>query len=114
MPRYICHLDGKFFEWSTVVEAPVTIAVTRDQFTEYYQQEYGRANMGDLPDRMDRAEKTSCSSRIGDTVTELVETAILNGTINSWEHFHSMLDGSDEEAAREISDGSNADGSLTQ
>lgn len=41
MPRYICHFAGLFFEWSSIVDAPVSPIMTSEEFSEYYKQEYG-------------------------------------------------------------------------
>lgn len=63
MPRYICHHDGKFFEWSTVVDAPVTHAMTREEFEEHYRFQYGQSAMSEFPERMRRAIAHGCSAR---------------------------------------------------
>lgn len=99
MPRYIGYYEGQFFEWSTIVESPVTTGGTRDEFVEYYRDEYGRSKMGDLPERMERAEKNGTSSRMGETLNDLVEVAMLNGTIKSWDHFRAMLAGTEDTPA---------------
>jgi hypothetical protein len=65
MPRYICHHEGMFFEWSTVVDAPVTYGMNREAFETYYAEEYGRSRMHELPERMERAERTGTSCMLG-------------------------------------------------
>lgn len=66
MPRFVCHHDGKFFEFSTVVESPVSALMTREEFENYYTRTYGeleRDNLGALgmKDRMARAEANGVS-----------------------------------------------------
>ena len=55
MPRSIVHHDGWFFEWSTIVDAPVTIGMRRQEFKAYFLERFGQAAMLDLPRRLDRA-----------------------------------------------------------
>jgi hypothetical protein len=81
MPRYVCSLDGKFFEFSTVVEAPVTGLMDEAEFREYYAGVYGElkaANPGaeGLDARIDRARAFGTSSlmrRPGDTFEQWLE-----------------------------------------
>lgn len=67
MPRYICHrnLEGVdlFLEWSTVVDAPVTYAMTEDEFRVYHREEYGRSSDDGVDERIARAKTKGCSSR---------------------------------------------------
>ncbi len=72
MPRYICKLDGLYFEWSTVVDAPVTHGMTLDEFTAYYKQEYGRSGAPQLAERLVRVEEKGTSSHIHRSVDELI------------------------------------------
>lgn len=76
MPRYICKINNKYFEWSTVVDAIVTDLMTLDEFKEYYQQQYGKEGMRDLPDRLERVESKGTSCQICDHVNEIVPPKI--------------------------------------
>jgi len=60
--RFIVKLHDYYFEYSTVVDAPVTFGMSLDEFKEYYQYRYGTVGMSDLPDRLERVEAkgTSC------------------------------------------------------
>lgn len=66
MSRFICFLDGKFFEFSTVTETPVTTLMSEDEFVTYYHQQYGEM-AADMPGpmgmfgRMDRAKQQGTS-----------------------------------------------------
>ena len=73
MSRYICHHDGKFFEWCTIVDAPVTSAMTRQEFEEYYRDEYGRRAMSDLPRRIERAIEKGTSEHGEAGLRDLIE-----------------------------------------
>jgi len=61
MPRYIIHHDGLFFEYSTVVDAPVTCAMTENEFREYYINKNGDSGLVEVDERMQRAIKKGCS-----------------------------------------------------
>ena len=63
MPRYICKLNDMYFEWSTVVDAPVTYGFSLEEFKEYYKEEYGKLCFEhELPERLERIEKTGTSA----------------------------------------------------
>jgi hypothetical protein len=76
MPRYVCHHEGRYFEWSTVVDSPVTPAMSREEFAEYYKGEYGRRDFeADFEARVERAEKNGTSAM---TPTSLKEMTTYN------------------------------------
>ena len=60
MGRYICHKDGVFFEWSTVVDAPVTYGMTEAEMREHHKLFYGVGEGVD--ERIDRAIEKGTSS----------------------------------------------------
>lgn len=62
MARFIVKIDGKYLEWSTVVDAPVTYGMTREEFEAYYRFNYGESWMEHLPERMARVEANGTSS----------------------------------------------------
>jgi len=72
MPAYICKLDGLYFEWSTIVDAPRTYGMTLEEFTAYYQDEYGHSAMVDFDDRMLRVEAIGTSSRLHRDIADLI------------------------------------------
>lgn len=61
MGRPIIKIKEKYFIWSTVVDAPVTYGMTREELEDYYQAEYGRQGMYDFEDRMKDVEKKGVS-----------------------------------------------------
>ena len=48
-------------EWSTEIDAPVTYAMTLEEFNEYYRKKYGDEGMKELPERLERVERTGSS-----------------------------------------------------
>lgn len=60
MGRAIIYAGGVFFEWSTVVDAPISTAMSRTEMHDYLLREYGRHDKPD--ERLDRAEKFGTSA----------------------------------------------------
>lgn len=74
MPRFVCHHKGVFFEWSTVVDAPVTIGMSLDEFSEYYKAQYGEYDFErEFEDRIERATAKGTSSLQYTNLRELVQ-----------------------------------------
>lgn len=73
MPRFIIKLDGKYLEWSTIVDAPVSHGMTREKFDDYYRFLYGNEGMKMLPERMSRVETTGTSSHDGESVDDMID-----------------------------------------
>lgn len=61
MPRCIIKIKDKFLVWSTIVDAPVTYALTREELEVYINAEYGRQGLIELPPRLERVEKYGTS-----------------------------------------------------
>lgn len=85
MPRYVCCLDGKYFEFSSVVEAPVTGLMDEAEFREHYTRLYGEMKANDpgaegLEARMLRARIYGTSSLMldGRTFEQWLEGQTLN------------------------------------
>ena len=73
MPRVIVHHEGHFFEWSSVLGAPTTLAMPREEFEACYEHEYGQAGMEALPRRLEKAITTGTSSYRHSSAQELVD-----------------------------------------
>jgi hypothetical protein len=79
MPRYIAlvHYKGRplYFEWSTIVDAPVTYGMSLEEFKQHYRERYGSEGMRVLGDRLDRVHVNGTSSlaRGYHTVDALIE-----------------------------------------
>lgn len=73
MPRYVCKLDGLYFEWSTVVDAPVTCGMTLTEFEAYYRDEYGYSGAPRLAERLVRVAEKGTSSHLHRDIGELIQ-----------------------------------------
>ncbi len=71
MGTFIVKLHDYDVEWSTVVDAPVTFGVKRDEFLAYYREQYGKVGMEELPQRLERVEKYGTSSWDRETPEDL-------------------------------------------
>jgi hypothetical protein len=67
MGRFIMKLHDStenkdlYFEWSTVVDSPVTVGMSLEEFKEYYKNEYGSQGMRELDERLKRVEEKGVS-----------------------------------------------------
>ena len=90
MPDILIKIEDKYFEWSTVVDAPTTYAMDKKELEEFIKEEYGNEGLRELPERLKRVEKqgTSCNykltaddlidgNRAGDNETKLTKKEIL-------------------------------------
>lgn len=75
MPRYICKLDDMYFDWSTVVDAPITFGMTLEEYKEYYKSEYGNLSIssGEFDRRMKRVEETGTSSLLDKSIDSVIK-----------------------------------------
>ena len=62
MGRYICELNGLYFEWSSIVDAPVTTGMDLEEFIDYYRETYGKSSIDDLYKRLRRVEEKGTSA----------------------------------------------------
>ncbi len=62
MPTMIVAFGELYCEWSTVVDAPVTVLMSEDDFISHYKEEYGNTGIIGLGARMTLAERTGSSS----------------------------------------------------
>lgn len=72
MGRYIVKLNEYYFEYSTVVDAPVTFGMSLDEFKGHYRREYGALGMNGLDERLRRVEQNGTSCRLENNTPELV------------------------------------------
>ncbi len=67
----ILKVNGKYFLWSSIVDSPTSYAMTLEELTEYYREEYGRRGVEDeLPRSLARADEFGTSSMVRKTVKE--------------------------------------------
>ena len=62
MGKCILHMDGKFMQWTSVTDAPVTPLLPEELFKKYWDAEYGRSGMVDYANLMELAKTKGCSS----------------------------------------------------
>ena len=72
MPRYIGKIDGRYFEYSTVVDAPVTVLMGLEEFKAYYLAEYGRCTFDGLEERLARADTKGTSSMLDSSLEDML------------------------------------------
>lgn len=63
MATYIVKLGNFYLEWSTIIDAPITLGMTLDQFKRYYKEEYGNYRFEQLPYRLERVEEYGTSQQ---------------------------------------------------
>jgi hypothetical protein len=61
MGRAIIKIKDKYFEWSSIVDAPVTYGMSKDELKSYIKGMYGEKGLRELPTRLLRVEKTGTS-----------------------------------------------------
>lgn len=66
MPRYILKIDiddvPHYCEWSTIVDAPVTYLIPREEFIKRYLVTYPGETRDELDQRLARADSTGSSA----------------------------------------------------
>lgn len=67
MARSIIKLNGYYFEFSSIVDSPVTFGMTLDEFKQYYRDEYGANGIRDLEGRLKRVEAKGTSSYLDES-----------------------------------------------
>ncbi len=70
MPRVVCYLDGKYFEFTTVAEGPCSDLMSEEEFVQHYTRLYGEMaaespHYDGMRTRMERAREFGHSQRIG-------------------------------------------------
>ena len=61
MSKCIIKIKDKYFEWSTIVDAPVTYGMDKEELEEYIKSEYGNEGLRKLPERLKRIEEKGTS-----------------------------------------------------
>lgn len=72
MARTIVKINEYYLEWSSIIDAPITFGMSRDEFEVYHRDEYGAHGHRDFNDRMARVEKTGSSYLLDTTACEVV------------------------------------------
>lgn len=72
MPRYIIKLNEKYLIWSTIVDAPISNGMTKDELIEWIEYHNGQDGLFDLPDRLERVDAKGVSAFNYASVDELI------------------------------------------
>lgn len=72
MGNYIVKIGEKYLEWSTVVDAPITYLMTREELDQHIREEYGRVGLERLPERVARADSIGTSAMPEQSAAQLV------------------------------------------
>ena len=72
MGKYIIKINDLYFEWSTIVDAPITYGMTKDELVEHIRWRYGQEGINELPKRLERVEKQGTSAH-GYTLERLID-----------------------------------------
>lgn len=76
MPGIICSFERAtvrfFFDYSTVVDAPTSCAMTLFEYRRYYRKQNGQAGMDHLAERLTRAIANGSSAFDRETLADMV------------------------------------------
>lgn len=61
MGRGLVKIKDKFFEWSTIVDAPISWGMSLDELTEHIKRTQGEEGLAVLAGRLERIAKTGTS-----------------------------------------------------
>jgi len=72
MSHFIIKLKEWYFNWSTVVDAPITNRMTLEELTAYIQFQYKEHGARELSKRLDRVERKGTSAFLYESVEEVI------------------------------------------
>ena len=72
MGRFIIKIKDRYFEWSTVVDAPITNGMRLGELHDYIKDEYGKRGLESLGERLQRVETSGTSCLVDDTMEETI------------------------------------------
>ena len=73
MAHHVIKLEKYYLEWSTVLDAPITIGTTLARFKTYYRRKYGSEGIKYLQERMYRLEEKSIASSYYNYADDLIK-----------------------------------------
>lgn len=71
MAHAVIRAEGTYFLWSTVVDAPITEAMSRDKMREHLLWRYGHSEEAAIDQGLARADETGTSSLYGLNIEEI-------------------------------------------
>ena len=72
MSHFIIKLQEWYFNWSSVVDAPITYRMTLEELTAYIQFQYGEQGARELSKRLDRVERKGTSAFLYESAEEVI------------------------------------------
>lgn len=72
MGRCLIKIKDLYFEWSTVVDAPVTYGMTLDELKAYIKEERGNDGLKELPRHLENIDRQGTAMQTNYTLAELV------------------------------------------
>ncbi len=72
MGRCVIKINDMYFEWSTIVDAPVTFGLTLDEMRESIKDDYGQRGLEHFESRLKQIEQIGTSWLGGETLESTV------------------------------------------
>lgn len=72
MSRTIIKIKDYYLEWSSIVDAPVTFGMKRDEFEAYHLAEYGRNGHQNFEQRMAMVDQHGSSSMYNHSAKDVI------------------------------------------
>lgn len=73
MGHCLIKIKDLYFEWSTVVDAPVTYGMTLDELKAYVKEERGNDGLRELPRELENIERQGTAIQTNYTLAELTD-----------------------------------------
>lgn len=73
MGRIIIKIKDRYLEWSSIVDAPVTFGMNKEELEKYHLEEYGVNGHRDFKNRMERVELTGTSNKTRLSIADVIK-----------------------------------------
>lgn len=92
MGRGLVFIKDRYFEWSTIVDAPVTYSMTKEKLNDYIKEEYGNSGLRSLNESIDMCNKYGTSFKGGGDVYDVIKSnrAGLNESELSYDELYNV------------------------
>jgi hypothetical protein len=72
MGRGLIKLDKWYLEWSTIVDAPVTYGMSKEETYNFYKEKYGNTGLRDFERDIEECDKRGTCYRDGYTLDNIL------------------------------------------
>jgi hypothetical protein len=72
MGHTIVKIKNKYFLWSSIVDAPITYALSKRALTQEIKYQDGQSGLNALPERLERVEQKGTSSHVDRNLREAI------------------------------------------